>query len=76
VGTAVGARPRTVSASPVAGATTARTERFVEQLGVRGTSVKLAELHHWPVPGAAGTTRTEKPGPVDDLVQGVRHGEF
>jgi len=47
---------------------------LVEALGVG--SVKLAKLEHWPVPGAAGTERTEHPGPVDDLLSGVRHGSF
>jgi hypothetical protein len=39
-------------------------------------SVYSAKLEHWPVPGAAGTTRTEKPGPVDDLLAGTRKGAF
>lgn len=26
--------------------------------------------------GHAGTTRTENPGPIDDLLTGVRHGSF
>lgn len=39
-------------------------------------SVKMAKLEHWPVPGAAGTTREDKPGPVDDLLSGKRNGKF
>ena len=54
-----------------------QTERFVEQLKARGvTSIHSAKLEHWPVPGAAGTTRTEKPGPIDDLLDGTRSGAF
>lgn len=52
------------------------TADFVNTLKARGHSVAKAELAHWPAPGAAGTTRTEKPGPVDDLLTGVRSGEF
>lgn len=39
-------------------------------------SVAVAKLEHWPVPGAAGCGRTESPGPVDDLLTGVRAGKF
>lgn len=46
---------------------------FVDGLKRSGSSVTLAKLEHWPVPGAAGTTRTENPGPVDDL---FRSGSF
>lgn len=49
---------------------------FVRQLQSDGSSVTLAKLEHWPVPGAAGTTRTENAGPVDDLLTGVRSGSF
>jgi hypothetical protein len=49
---------------------------FVQQLRTSGNDVKLAKLEHWPVPGAAGSTRTEKPGPVDDLLTGTRSGSF
>jgi hypothetical protein len=49
---------------------------FAAQLKARGTNVASAKLEHWPVPGAAGTTRTEKPGPIDDLISGIRHGQF
>jgi len=35
-----------------------------------------AVLEHWPVPGAAGTTRDEKPGPTDDLLTGTRTRSF
>jgi hypothetical protein len=45
---------------------------FVARLG----GVATATLEHWPVPGAAGTTRTENPGPIDDLLTGIRSGEF
>lgn len=41
-----------------------------------GYEPKSAVLEHWPVPGAAGTTRTENPGPVDDLISGTRRGTF
>ena len=53
-----------------------QTERFVEELRARGSNVASARIEHWPVPGAAGTTREEKPGPVDDLVSGIRSGSF
>lgn len=49
---------------------------FVAKLKNSGNSVYVAKLEHWPVPGAAGTTRTENPGPVDDLLTGVRAGSF
>ena len=49
---------------------------FVKRLRLSGNDVRLAKLEHWPVPGAAGTTRTENPGPVDDLLTGVRTGQF
>lgn len=49
---------------------------FVAGLRSTGNDVRVARLEHWPVPGAAGTTRTEEPGPVDDLLTGVRHGQF
>jgi hypothetical protein len=49
--------------------------RFVDELK-RANNVQLAKVEHWPVPGAAGTTRTENPGPVDDLLTGIRHGQF
>jgi hypothetical protein len=49
---------------------------FVAALKSSGNSVTVAKLEHWPVPGAAGTTRTEKPGPIDDLITGVRSGSF
>jgi len=52
-----------------------QAEAFVAQLK-RGENVKVAKLEHWPVPGAAGTTRTENPGPVDDLITGTRSGSF
>lgn len=39
-------------------------------------SISVARVEHWPVPGAAGTTRTEKPGPIDDLLAGTRKGAF
>lgn len=35
-------------------------------------SVGVAKIEHWPVPGAAGTTRDADPGPVDDLLAGTR----
>lgn len=51
--------------------------KFVEQLKASGgANVTSAVLEHWPVPGAAGTTRTENPGPIDDLLTGVRSGTF
>lgn len=51
--------------------------KFVEQLKATGAAnVASATLEHWPVPGAAGTTRTENPGPIDDLLTGVRSGTF
>jgi hypothetical protein len=53
-----------------------RARAFVEKLRTSGNDVRVAKLEHWPVPGAAGTTRTENPGPVDDLLTGVRQGEF
>lgn len=43
---------------------------------VPGMGLKTAVLEHWPVPGAAGTTRTDNPGPIDDLVTGTRLGSF
>jgi hypothetical protein len=49
---------------------------LVEELQRAGNTVTLAKLEHWPVPGAAGTTRSEDPGPVDDLLTGIRHGSF
>jgi hypothetical protein len=53
-----------------------QVERFVEQLKARGTcSVAKATLEHWPVPGA-GCTRTENPGPIDDMLDGTRLGTF
>jgi hypothetical protein len=50
--------------------------QFVLDLEDRGNNVRLAKLEHWPVPGAAGTTRTENPGPIDDLLTGIRSGQF
>lgn len=47
----------------------------VESLKTAG-SVAVARVEHWPVPGAAGTTRTENAGPVDDLIAGTRSGQF
>lgn len=49
---------------------------FVDTLKRSGCSVSVAKLEHWPVPGAAGTTRTEDPGPVDDLLSGMRDRSF
>lgn len=49
--------------------------RFVDELK-RSNNVQVARVEHWPVPGAAGTTRTENPGPVDDLLTGTRLGSF
>lgn len=48
---------------------------FMNALKMCG-SVAVARLEHWPVPGAAGTTRTENPGPIDDLIAGTRSGTF
>ena len=48
---------------------------FVADLKV-GNSVAKAIIEHWPVPGAAGTTRTEGAGPIDDLLTGTRQGKF
>jgi hypothetical protein len=53
-----------------------QAERFVAQLQARGASVASAKFEHWPVPGAAGTTRTENSGPTDDLKAGTRSGAF
>lgn len=39
-------------------------------------SVVVARVEHWPVPGAAGSTRTANPGPVDNLVTGTRKGSW
>lgn len=39
-------------------------------------SVAVARVEHWPVPGAAGTQRSEHAGPVDDLVKGTRTGSW
>lgn len=50
--------------------------RFVAELKGSGNSVVTAKLEHWPVPGAAGTRRAENPGPIDDLLTGVRSGQF
>lgn len=52
-----------------------KTIAFVEDLK-NGENVKVAKIEHWPVPGAAGTTRTDRPGPVDDLLTGIRRGKF
>ena len=52
-----------------------RTIDFVETLKRGSCSVSSAKLEHWPVPGA-GCTRTENPGPVDDLLAGTRKGTF
>jgi hypothetical protein len=49
-----------------------RTIEFVEGLKRNGCSVAKATIEHWPVPGAAGTTRTEAPGPIDNLIEGTR----
>lgn len=51
------------------------TIRFVDELK-RSNNVQAARVEHWPVPGAAGTTRAENPGPVDDLLAGTRRGTF
>jgi len=51
-----------------------QAKAFAAQL--RGASIATARLEHWPVPGAAGTTRNADPGPIDDLISGVRHGSF
>lgn len=53
-----------------------KANQLVADLKATGNSVAKAVVEHWPVPGAAGTTRTEKPGPVDDLLTGIRHGSF
>lgn len=47
----------------------------VELVRRKGT-VHNARIEHWPVPGAAGTTRAENPGPIDDLLAGTRRGSF
>jgi hypothetical protein len=51
---------------------------LVNQLKAQGalSGQGIAILEHWPVPGAAGSIRTEKPGPIDDLVTGKRSGSF
>lgn len=78
-----GCSRKTPSGQPVYGCDQAscpdcQARRFVEQLRQRGTHVTSAKLEHWPVPGAAGCTRTENAGPVDDILSltGVRTGEF
>lgn len=48
---------------------------FVDELKAANNIVS-AKMEHWPVPGAAGTTRTENPGPIDDLLTGTRRGTF
>lgn len=54
-----------------------KAQSLVLELKAAGAwNVHTAKLEHWPVPGAAGTTRTENPGPVDDLVAGTRRGTF
>lgn len=54
-----------------------RVAEFVERLRREGCcSIHTARLEHWPVPGAAGTTRVDNPGPVDDLVKGTRDRPF
>jgi hypothetical protein len=53
-----------------------KAREFVASLKRSGNSVTMAKLEHWPVPGAAGTTRTEDPGPIDDLITGIRSGSF
>lgn len=53
-----------------------RAIAFVRGLKESGNVVKVATLEHWPVPGAAGGTRTENPGPIDDLLEGTRRGTF
>jgi len=45
---------------------------FVEQF--RGSNISVARLEHWPVPGAAGTGRTENPGPIDTIRPAGEHG--
>jgi hypothetical protein len=52
------------------------TIAFVEELKRSGCSVAKALIEHWPIPGAAGTTRKENPGPIDDLVKGTRDRPF
>lgn len=47
-------------------------EELIRQMKGRGVTVAKATLEHWPVPGAAGTTRTENPGPIDDLLNSTR----
>lgn len=49
---------------------------LVDSLKSSGGSVAMARLEHWPIPGAAGTTRTENAGPIDDLISGTRAGQF
>lgn len=53
-----------------------KVDALVQELKATGNSVAKATIEHWPVPGAAGTTRTENPGPVDDLLTGTRSGQF
>jgi hypothetical protein len=54
-----------------------QVRRFVEQLKTRySCSVAVARMEHWPVPGAAGCTRTDNPGPIDDFVTNKRKGSF
>jgi len=50
--------------------------QFIARLKNTGNSVAVATIEHWPVPGVAGSTRIETPGPVDDLLTGVRRGRF
>lgn len=52
------------------------TIAFVEELRRSGCSVAAAKIEHWPVPGAAGTTRTSGTGPIDNLITGTRDKPF
>lgn len=52
------------------------TIAFVDELKRSGCSVAVAKIEHWPVPGAAKTTRTDNPGPIDDLIDGTRDRPF
>lgn len=51
-------------------------EEFVKALMAHGVNVHNARLEHWPIPGAAGTSRTDHAGPIDDLLNSRRDHQF
>lgn len=54
------------------GSTDRLCKEFVDFLKTKGVDVKLATITHWP----QEYYNREKSGPVDDLLTGIRSGNF